>query len=164
MTESAARRAVLRVLRGVPTTDAREQRNMAERHQAMRFEAWGILSRAGQSEQMKLQALDRLIKIENQHAELFGLKKLIVKVHDDGSAALPIEWARNLLERYHETLENQKETIIERPAERIEESSAEPAEDAATAPTDAETADDESDAIEVLPGEPLDFTKNGKVE
>jgi len=166
MTESAARRALLRVLRGVPTTDVREQRNiMLERFQAMRYEAWNILNRKDQTDERKLHALDRLIKIEKGVADILGLKKLVVKVQDDGSSAPPIEWARNLLARYRETLANQKEVIVERPAQLDElevDGSSEFSE--STDDASAASADDDSDAIEVLPGAPLDFSKNGKGE
>jgi hypothetical protein len=161
MTKVAARRAVLRIMRGVPASDVREQRNlMAERYQMGRHKLWEIIDSQTSTTEQKLAAIGHWLRLENQHAEIYGLKKLVVKVHDE-SNALSVDWARHLLARYHETLENQKEVIVEKSAERIEENGAEAqsAGDASATSTDAETADDESDAIEVLPGAPIDFTK-----
>ncbi len=77
-----------------------------------------------------------------------------------------IDWARHLLQRYHETLENQKEVIVEKSAERIDELDVDGSSAFSESTDDASAAstDDESDAIEVLAGAPLDFTKNREGE
>jgi hypothetical protein len=100
MTTSAARRAVLRVLRGVPTHDAREQRTlMLERYQAMRLELWNIVHAPNVSSETKVAALNSLGKVESGTAEILGLKKLVVKVTDDGDKQISIGAARDILAR-----------------------------------------------------------------
>jgi hypothetical protein len=66
-----------------------------------------------------------LLKIENQTAEILGLKKIVMKVEEETSA-LPLYWARNLLARYEEAMrlsqtdEKQAELLFRTAARRGE--------------------------------------------